>query len=135
MLFKSCHLVIMFFFFSCCEIRDEKEELIPEDLNTDNGNSSAQSSTCKMNFPILQKSQAVEKFFILYQEPKILQASSCYKQLMQLYLRTVYIPQEVRNSFKFLLSVGPDCLISYTLSIKKPSPYNSHFQFHQKFGI
>lgn len=45
-----------------------------------------------MNFPILQKLQAVEKFFILYQEPKILQASSCYKQLMQLYLRTVYIP-------------------------------------------
>jgi len=39
MLFKSCHLVIIFF--SCCEIRDEKEELIPGDLNRGNGNSSA----------------------------------------------------------------------------------------------
>jgi len=29
------------YIFSCCEIRDEKEELIPEDFNRDNGNSSA----------------------------------------------------------------------------------------------
>lgn len=103
MLFKSCHHAIILF--SCCEMRHEKEELIPGDLNMGNGNSSAQSSGCRVHFPILQKFETLELFF--HSLPgtedclgsKISQTAN--KQ-MQLHLTMLYISQECRKPFQVL---------------------------------
>lgn len=108
MLFKSCHHVIIFF--SCCEMRDEKEELIPGDSNGDNGNSSAQSSSCRMHFPILQKFETLELLFHSLPGTEDClgsKTSQTANEQMQLHLTMLYIPQDVRNHFKSLLSDTP----------------------------
>lgn len=115
MLFKSCHHVIILF--SCCEMRDEKEKLIPGYLNRGNGNSSAQSSSCRMYFPILQKFETLELFFHSLPGTKDClgsKISQTANEQMQLHLTILYIPQDVRNHFKSLLSDIPQ-------SIQKPS--------------
>lgn len=139
MLFKSCHHVIILF--SCCEMRDEKEELLPGDLNGGNGNSSAQSSGFRVHFPILQKFETLELFF--HSLPgtedclgsKISQTAN---EQMQLHLTMLYIPQDVRNLFKSLLSDIPqvykslpkcNSLFPSAISLQRK------FHFNQTFDI
>lgn len=139
MLFKSCHHVIILF--SCCEMRDEKEELLPGDLNGGNGNSSAQSSGFRVHFPILQKFETLELFFHSLpgtEDCLSSKISQTANEQMQLHLTMLYIPQDVRNLFKSLLSDIPrvykslpkcNSLFPSAISLQRK------FHFNQTFDI